>query len=161
MFTPPEKLVQEILDQQTGLLPGIREKLTQLTQLNQIWQTQLEAQLAQHSRVANFRDHCLVIEVDSAAWVLHLRYALPDLLQQLRKFPALAELKTIEWYIRPATDFSDGELSPTRPLFSPRSAELICESAQWIKNAALKRALFKLAENVNDGAKRHNSKKPL
>jgi hypothetical protein len=140
--------VQELLDQQTGLMSGIREKLAQLTQLNQIWQTQLEAQLAQHSRVANLRDHCLVIEVDSAAWVLHLRYALPELLQQLRKFLALTELKTIEWYIRPASDFSDAELSPARPPFSSRSAELICETARWTENAALKQALFKLAENA-------------
>src|SRR5207244_5108353 len=95
---------------------------------NEIWQKNL-ADLAQHSRIANFREGCLVIEVDNAAWATRLRYLIPDISKKLVTHMLLNSLKHIEWYIQPHS-----------PTFSPHNRFipiLSDHTAQLLKNTAL------------------------
>lgn len=98
MSTRPEKPIQAILAGQNRFLSPIFAQLQQLEQLNNLLQDFLESELKPHSRVANLRDGCLVIQVDNSAWATRLRYALPHLLQQFRtvgNMPALRSIKCI------------------------------------------------------------------
>jgi hypothetical protein len=147
MTTRNEKPVQELLTSSTGLLPNLREKVTQLIHLNQLLHTQLEPSLAPHCCVANFKDNCLIVEVESSAWSLRLRYSIPDLLTQLRKFSEFKRLQTIEWYIRSVTEDSREKVIVHRPPLTAENLELIRETAEGVTSDKLKRALNKFAES--------------
>lgn len=140
--------VNKILNTHVTLAPEIKEKLRLLSELNQLWPNEVEDSLAQHSRIANWRDQCLVIEVDSSAWATRLRYSIPDLLKKLRHHRALKQLKTIEWYINPTAQASSSE--PTRPPLniSTTAAKLITEIADFTQHERLKQALLKLGKHV-------------
>lgn len=151
MFQRHEKPLPELLTTQSNLLPGLKEKISQLISLNQLWHAQLDPVLANHCRIANFRNNCLIIEVESSAWALRLRYSLPELLKLLRELPEFAQLKTIEWYIQPVIEIEEKRILNSPPL-SNESAALIRETASCVQNEKLKQALYKLAENVNANA---------
>lgn len=142
----PEKPLQQLLDNQVDTLPGIKAKIKQLTDLNNIWQTQLDSTLAQHCRVANFREKCLIIEVDSSAWATRLRYLIPELLKSLRSFTEFTGLQAIEWYIQPPTPLTfHPDIPHKRPILSADSKEIILETAKNIGAEKLKKALRNLA----------------
>jgi hypothetical protein len=143
-----EQAIQSLLTSGTGLLPNLREKVSQLVHLNELLRTQLDSALAAHCCVANLKGSCLVIEVESSAWSLHLRYSIPELLKQLRKFPEFKQLQTIEWYIRPALETITEKVTVHRPPLSSENVELIHEMAEHVSNEKLKRALFKFAESA-------------
>lgn len=143
----PEKTLATILNQQDSqsILGFIQKKVLQLNQLNDIWQKNWP-DLAQHSRIANFREGCLVIEVDNAAWVTRLRYLIPDLSRKLVKHAALNSLKHIEWYIQPHSQ----TVSPHNrfaPVLSDHSAQLLKNTALTIRMKQLQEALIRLSEN--------------
>lgn len=145
----PEKTISHILQQDPQSILGfIQKKVMELNRLNAIWQAENTADLAQHSRIANFRDSCLVIEVDNAAWVTRLRYLLPDLTKKLVKHPALNTLKKIEWYIQPAF-YPPAKGQRLTPVLTAASAQLLQTAAENIKVKALQAALAKLSRNAN------------
>lgn len=84
---------QQILASSGETLRGI---LLQCRQL-QAWQKQIEPlipeELREHCLVASYRSGCLKFVVSSAVWATRLRYCFPDLLANLRKFPAWHDLK--------------------------------------------------------------------
>lgn len=141
----PEKTLDTILNQQDpqSILGFIQKKVAQLNQLNEIWQKNW-ADLAQHSRIANFREGCLVIEVDNAAWATRLRYLIPDLTRKLVKHPALNRLKHIEWYIQPHSP-TVSPRSRFAPVLSDHSAQLLKNTALSIKMEQLQAALIRLS----------------
>ncbi len=142
-----EKTLSCIFQQDPQSILGfIQKKVMELNTLNEIWQTENTADLAQHSRIANFRDNCLVIEVDNAAWVTRLRYLIPDLIQQLVNYSALKNLKKIEWYIQP--NFHPvSQPNPLLPALSDNSAQLLKNTALDIKTKPLQESLMRLAKN--------------
>lgn len=142
----PEKTLDTILNQQDpqSILGFIQKKVLQLNQLNDLWQKNWP-ELAQHSRIANFREGCLVIEVDNAAWATRLRYLIPDLTRKLVKQSALNSLKHIEWYIQPHSP----TVSPRNrlaPVLSDHSAQLLKNTALSIRMKQLQEALIRLSE---------------
>lgn len=144
----PEKPVQALLSDKTGLWASLRDKLKHLERLNQLWQTHLDSVIAQHCRVANLRENILVIEVDSSVWVTRLRYLIPTLLKQLRGYRELHRLEAIEWYINPML-MADRTPSARAPaVFSAGSTELLAQTADTIENKALKAALRSLANTL-------------
>jgi hypothetical protein len=143
-----EKTLTCILQQDPQSILGfIQKKVMELNQLNEIWRTENTADLAQHSRIANFRDSCLVIEVDNAAWATRLRYLLPDLKQQLMKHAALKNLKKIEWYIQPHFH-PISQPSKLPPVLSNNSTQLLKNTALNIKTSPLQESLMRLANKT-------------
>jgi hypothetical protein len=115
--------------------------------LNQLWTRAISIELAEHSRVANFREDCLVIEVDNAAWITYLRYHLPELKKRLSQEHALSTLQKIEWYIRPPRTEPARQTTKNKSLvLSKNSLELLQNTAQQIENKALQEALLRLIQ---------------
>ena len=143
----PEKTLDTILNQQDpqSILGFIQKKVLQLNQLNDIWQKNWP-DLAQHSRIANFREGCLVIEVDNAAWATRLRYIIPDLTRKLVKHTALNSLKHIEWYIQP-TSQTTSPRNRSAPVLSDHSAQLLKNTALTVRMKQLQEALIRLSKN--------------
>ncbi|MES2998438.1 MAG: DUF721 domain-containing protein [Pseudomonadota bacterium] len=142
----PEKTIETILRQQDpqSILGFIQKKVLELKKINQLWQTEISSDLGEHSRVANFRDCCLVIEIDNAAWATRLRYLIPDLIKKLPKHPALQSLKHIEWYIQPHFHPSVAK-KHLPPVLTEASTQLLQTAAENIKVKSLQTALVKLS----------------
>ncbi len=142
-----ERTLDTILRQQDpqSILGIIQNKVLELKKIDQIWQQTVPAELSKHSRVANFRDGCLVIEIDSAAWAMRLRYLLSDLITELSVYVALQRLKQIEWYIQPHYYHSPLKQTRQLPILSDDSARLLKHTAASIKTKRLQEALIKLS----------------
>lgn len=150
----PHKTLQVILQGENTSLNTIMQKVQIITHLNTLWQNAIDENLINHSRVANLREDCLVIEVDSAAWLMRLRYRLPDLLTKLRQYPELNHLRTIDWYIQPAaTNHKTIKKTANKLTFSVAASEILQETAESTEHPKLKMALQKLANTLNKDLK--------
>jgi hypothetical protein len=144
----PEKTPANILQHDPeSVLAFIQSKVQQLTKLNQIWLAEISSDLAEHTRVANFRDGYLIIECDSAAWATRLRYTLPDITQKLLKHPDLRDLTHIEWNIQPLFHTPHTQLSQLPLMLSSTSAEILKNTADNIHVKPLQEALLRIAQH--------------
>ncbi len=145
-----EKMLVTLLGEDPeGLLAFIQTKVTQLNRLNQIWQAET-TDLAEHTRVANFREGYLIIECAAAVWATRLRYLLPTITAKLARYAELRDLQHIEWTIQPRFHFTNSTSSSAAPLaLSPRSAQLIKNAAQFIKIKSLQEALLRIAQHAH------------
>jgi hypothetical protein len=150
-FMTKHHSIQNLIQQQTTeLLPNLSQKIAQLQRLNELWQKYIEMKLAKHSRVANWREGRLVIEVDSANWATHLRYSLPELLIKLKTEKELAELKYIEWYIRPVETAAIKKQARKPAPISLENSQLITDAATHIEHDKLKQVLLALAKRTQN-----------
>lgn len=139
-----------IQQQTTAVLPGLSQKITQLQRFNILWQKYIDIKLAKYSRVANWRDGRLIIEIDNASWATHIRYALPELLIKLKTEPELADLRYIEWYIQPVKINASVSMRRKPPaLLSAENSQLMLEAAKHMPHEKLKRALLALAVHTH------------
>jgi hypothetical protein len=145
-----QQSITHLIQQQTQTnLPELAQKMKQLQRLNTVWQKYIDMKLARHSRVANWRNSCLIIEIDSASWATHIRYLLPELLIKLKPEPELAGLRYIEWYIQPIEALTSKTNRHKVLLLSAENSQLISEAAKHITHEKLKRALQALAKNCD------------
>lgn len=80
---------------------SFKEKIDQINALQQRVDASFPAPLHQHCHVANLREGCLILAVDSSAWATQLRFRTPDLLEKLRRYPELSDLRGIKHFIQP------------------------------------------------------------
>lgn len=86
-----------ILSHENSILTDIVQKTKTINALNGTLYKILPQPLNQHCRVANIRNKCLVIEIDSPNWATKIRFIIPELLHKMqKKYPNIAK---IEWYI--------------------------------------------------------------
>ena len=97
----PEKKLTTLLNSGRGTLSILHRKVAQLDKLTALLKNNLSEPLRHHCQVANFRDNCLVIMTDSAAWATQIRYLTPELLEQLQRYPELKYVRTLRCYIDP------------------------------------------------------------
>lgn len=143
-----EKSLSTLLSDATHSFAAMQEKIKILQYLNLIWQQQIEMNLAQHTRVANYRENTLIIEADSPVWTTRLRFLIPDLINQLNQHFEFRHLKKIDWYIRPTEEKKLGAKIPKAKLkLTGQNADIIKETAQSITNQHLQQALRDLAKH--------------
>ncbi len=95
------QLFNQLVNSDAMQLTGLFKKIQQLESLKKLWQIYVPTNLRAYTKVANYRDDCLVISVASAAWATELRFILPDMLQILRKEGKLYQLRSISFYVDP------------------------------------------------------------
>lgn len=143
------KTFDKILQQDPHSMLGfIQKKVDALKKINQLWQTEISTDLAQHSRVANFREDCLVIELSSAVWATRLHYLVPELTKKLLVYPQLRLLKKIEWYIQPDFYPPIKKRELLLPTLTTASSELLMATANAIQNKLLKCSLTRLSRKI-------------
>lgn len=145
MRHPHEKTPHTFLSTSGVTLPKLYRKAQILLRLQSYLTSHLGAPISDHCRVANWRDGCLIIQVDSAAWALHVRYTTPDLLEKLRKIPELRALRTIQHYVQPAMNAHNTTPSESEIKLSQENARLLRDLANTIPHQNLANALKRLA----------------
>lgn len=129
-------------------LATIFEKASLLRQLNDLFKNAIDPELAKHCLVANYRSSILVVEAQSAAWAMQIRYRANELIKNLRALDVFKKLERIECYILPNSESLKTIPDKTINL-SKEDAELLISTSESIKNPALKNALLRLAKREN------------
>lgn len=135
--------------QDYGSADGLRKIVRQAQRLlatDQIIAAFLPENLQSHCQTAQVTATAITIIVDSAAWLTHLRYLKPQLLQQLKTQPQCVNLKDIIFRIQPQQMVEAVKIPPTHShRLSADSKELLRSTAEAIHHRELKTALLKLA----------------
>lgn len=125
-------------------LADICQRSVQLEAFTQIINELLPTELAPYCQVSSFNKGCLILAVVDAAWASQLRYALPELRDQLRK-AGMYQLSSIKVNIEPPSDYKKVVKSKTYEL-SPQAKESILSESQSCSYEPLRKALIHLAE---------------
>lgn len=94
----------QLLDQvfnETSFLKSIQQRAAAIAKLNYTIKGLLPAQLHPYCRVANYRNHILILETANANWLMRLRYEQMNLLSTLRA-TVLPSLASIDIKINPS-----------------------------------------------------------
>jgi hypothetical protein len=122
-----------------GKLAQLMQQAELLRQINHSFHRRLhDADLVGHCQVMNWRQGCLTVRVDSAAWATRLRFLTPQLLVSLRT--DLKELKEICYRVRPIEVITP-HIYWEKPTLSAESAELLSAVAECVTDLRLKKAL--------------------
>lgn len=146
-----KNIIHCFTDSKDAGLKAIGKHLETVTKANAQLKKILATPLADHCYAVNIRQGCLMIKTDSAAWATTIRYQLPDILQQLRQYPALAGLRSIDFYVDPAT-----AVVPQQPALdnglsiSTKTAELLRQTAEKIVDPDLKKILLHLTTHAKE-----------
>jgi hypothetical protein len=141
--------LSEILHYPNSLLETYQQKIQQLLQWNRYWQKNISGDLAAHTRIANFREGCLIVEVDNPSWASQLRYWIPELLVQLKTFPVFSSLQAIQWYVKRREVMRPEQMSTvsiTPKGLSPANCSLLMRIADTIPQQALRIALQRFSQ---------------
>lgn len=113
--------------------------------IEQILYQYLPETLKPHCHIGQSTVTQLTVFVDSAAWLMQLRYLKPQLLRQLKTHPQCAYLQDIQWRIQPVSSSTDkAEPKPIARILSAETKSLLKSIANSISNPALKKSLLKL-----------------
>lgn len=127
---------------------GLRKIVRQAKRLlliNQILKECLPENLRTHCQATQMTATEFTILVDGAAWLTHLRYFKPQLLERLRKYPQCAYLKEVQYRIQPVERVRENiEEEKTVRVLSLENKELLKNTAETVSHPLLKAALFKL-----------------
>ena len=127
-------------------LRRIVRQAQRLLAMDKIFKECLPENIRPHCHLAQITATELTLLVDGAAWLTHLRYLKPQLLQQLKTHPQCAYLKEIQYRIQPAQKWGEkAEPAPVMRHLSTENKELLQSTAAMVSNPQLKKALLKLS----------------
>jgi len=141
----PSKLINYLHN--SSKLSNVFDSLERLEKQNFVFKNILGPELATRCKLAKIENGRALVIVDSSAWASKFRYAIPDLLKNLRIQPEFQNLKDIRYQIT-AQPFHKKNISikPNAKL-SEKNADLLRKTAKKIQNVKLKQGLEKLASN--------------
>lgn len=142
---PKPRTINTLLEGADSVLQRAIQRASQLNQLNRAVKSLLPVELADHCRVANLRDNCLIIHVDANVWATRLRYQTPELLKALHEQLKLNQARKIEIKVTPS--FPSSVKTNRRATLSSDAAATITASAKHITHPALRTALERLAKH--------------
>lgn len=129
-------------------LRKIVRQAQRLLSMDQIVAPFLPQNLRSHCQTAQITATSLTLIVDSAAWLTHLRYLKPQLLEQLKSQPQCVHLKEIIFRIQPTQNAGPEKVAPPKPRkLSTDNKELLRSTASIVNDPLLKKALEKLASD--------------
>jgi hypothetical protein len=110
----------------------------------------LPDELAAHCEVGSFSKGCLSLTAPNAAWATQLRYAIPELRDQLRKISGLYQLSSITVTVaEQRTQVRPKKVNPSKRELSDEAKKTILQESQNCVYQPLKKALLSLAEGEN------------
>lgn len=143
----PKKMHNLLDDRGDSGLRKIVRQAQKLAAMNRIVQTYLPENCQPHCRVAQISPLELILAVDSAAWLMPLRYIKAQLIQQLRQHPQFAYLRDIQYRILPTQIIEEKTTTLQPQTLSPENKKLLQMTAAAIQHPLLKRALTKLTQS--------------
>lgn len=139
--------------QQCGSLQHFASKLKVIEALAKSIASILPDELKPHCTTVNIRDGAVILATHAPEWKHKLRFAMPDILSQLREFPQWCGISHIEVIILNESENQEN-LPPANPLPSfaktdPYTAKIVSTVAQSIKNEKLSNSLQRLAKRIS------------
>lgn len=131
--------------QKNGALKRLLSEANRTTRLGRRLSGKLPKEFVPHTKLAALRDGCLVLLADTPAWATRLRYATPQILQQLSLCQEFVGVKSIRVRVlRP--DIPSGQ-TERRNVLTGRAAAALRRQACVTKDCRLRAALERLASN--------------
>ena len=93
------KTIGEILKKNNSSLSKLIGKSQRTRDLASVFQSMLDADLAKNCKFANLDDSVITITVKNAAWATRIRFAIPDLLKNLRTQPEFKKVTNIRYLV--------------------------------------------------------------
>ena len=125
-------------------------KINQINKWNQALKECLadNLSLAEHCQLANLKGNSLIVIVDNPHWQNRLRFYIPELLSKLKAYRGLENIKSICSKVEPRYSPFSSSVSQKRPaqaLISQKTAALLLETANKLKDAKLGEVLKRIA----------------
>lgn len=141
------KNIAGILQNQSGLLATLSDKVRELQSLNSLLRKHLDPKIAAHCQVANYHQGKLVLVADHNTWATRVRYLGATLLSQLRKEAVFSTILSIQCLVQMRPFSSEKpETSPVKkPDLSHGTKKLIQGTAKHVQSDVLKKSLLRLA----------------
>jgi hypothetical protein len=146
---PPLKRLSRFLQTNgPGTLASLLAEVHKLRELDATLKSALNQPLRSKLRVAALHDRTLVIHADSPVWAARARYASRKILRNFNKLNSSTRIQSIRVRVSPA---EPGEVprAKTRSM-SAATAECLRAAAAGIQDSAVRTALLRLADNVED-----------
>lgn len=100
------KTITDILKKSDSILTKLIAKVKSSEDLEVIFRTALDSNLAKHCHFANYKNSELAITVTNASWATRLRYSIPDIIKQLQVQPEFKDITSIHYTIDIPQNFS-------------------------------------------------------
>ncbi|NOY72570.1 MAG: DUF721 domain-containing protein [Gammaproteobacteria bacterium] len=117
-----------------------------LLQLEQLVHDSLPNNLAQHCRMANYRENNLILHVDSALWSSKLRFHIPAMKYDLKVHPEFVQLKNITIKTKPNYNRHE-TLTRQKASMTRSTADSLNNLADYVTSESLATALRKLSRH--------------
>lgn len=142
---PAAKALDKVLSG-TLELRSLLNAAKRLDHLQALLDTQLEANLRPHCKLAQWHNGTLLLVLDNGQWASRLHYLQRRLLRSLQALPEFAGLERIVFKVQPLTAWQPPR-GQSRSLSVQAGADLRC-AAQGISDPKLKAALERLAAHA-------------
>ena len=143
-----ETALRHALQHKNNSLDTLFMKLKELQELQKILNSLLEPKLAAACQVVSVENNIMTVMTHSALWATRFRFQAPQLLDQLKTYESLKELKNIFCKIAPKhiiTAENIPSISEPMESLSPATAKFILDAAQTIKDSKLKSVMEKIS----------------
>lgn len=148
-MSKPRAIVQFLATPGPDAIDATIERGRQLLRLWQRMQPLLDAELASHCQLLNFRNGMLIMACDSTAWATRLRYQIPTLLKMVREITGQEALQDIRIKIQPVSQ-KPAPQSRKPAAITSHGAYCLKQCASTITDPALRRALERLAQHQRE-----------
>ncbi|MEI8054892.1 MAG: DUF721 domain-containing protein [bacterium] len=93
------KTIGEILKKNNSPLTKLIKRNQEARNLSSVFQSMLDANLAKNCQFANLEGSVINVIVKNAAWATRIRYAIPDMLKNLRTQPEFRMITSVRYFI--------------------------------------------------------------
>ncbi|CAL7960735.1 conserved hypothetical protein [Gammaproteobacteria bacterium] len=112
------KTIGEILGKNNSPLAKLIKKNQDTRNLASVFQSMLDASLAKNCQFANLEGSVVNVTVKNAAWATRIRYAIPDMLKNLRTQPEFRMITSIRYFVDRPTHAANPKKKKTAKLSS-------------------------------------------
>lgn len=138
------RVIRKCLNKQ---LADICQRSVQLEELANKIKHLLPEILAKECHVGSFSKGCLVLTTNNAAWASQLRYAVPELRDQLRKEAGMYQLSSIKVTVIEPVIHHEKATQAKKHILSEKAKATIISESQHCSYEPLQKALLHLADN--------------
>jgi hypothetical protein len=130
------KTIGEILGKNNSSFAKLIKKNQDIRSLASVFESALDANLAKNCKFASLEGSVVNITVKNAAWATRIRYAIPDMLKNLRIQPEFRTITAIRYFIDYQTHVVNPKRKKTARLSSDNEA-LWQKTLSWLKKKTL------------------------
>jgi hypothetical protein len=128
-------------------LTEICQRSVQLEELSSKLIQFLPEELAKECQVGSFNKGCLILTTSNAAWASQLRYAIPELRDNLRKEAGMYQLSSIKIAVTEPVIHYEKPVQQKKHQLSEKTKAIIISESQQCSYEPLQKALLHLADD--------------